>query len=59
MHLMHLFLYAIIAYAAFWVLWYAILIHPTRRGEFVIIPFMVLRHVVLFIMGGVIVLLSF
>lgn len=59
MHLMHLFLYAIIAYAAFWALWYAILIRPARRGEFVIITFMVLRHVVLFIMGGVIVLLLF
>lgn len=59
MHPIHLFLYAIIAYGAFWVIWYAILIRPTRFYEFIVIPMMVLRHVFLFTLGGLIVLFLF
>ncbi len=59
MYLMHVFIYAIVIYAACWALWYTILIRPTRIQEFVVIPFMVLRHAIYFTIGGLIVLFLF
>ena len=59
MNIIHIFSYAVLAWAGLWTLWYVILIRPKDAVEWVLIPLMVLRHVAWFVIGGLIVYFIF